>query len=57
MAAVMRISFVVETFRKLAVNEPGLMWSVLQTSVAALVNTQNAQSVEAEMKVRAVKGN
>ena len=40
-----------------AVKEPNLMRLVLQASVAALVNVQSVEAVEAEMKRRAVKGN
>jgi hypothetical protein len=46
-----------ETFAELAVKEPDLMRLVLQVSVAALVNVQSVNAVEAEMKRRAVKGN
>jgi hypothetical protein len=46
-----------ETFSELAVKEPDLMRLVPQVSVAALVNLQSVEAVEAEMKRRAVKGN
>jgi len=50
----MRPEDILETFSELAVKEPDLMRLVLQASVAALVNVQ---SVDAELKLRAVKGN
>ncbi len=46
-----------ETFSELAVKEPDLMRLVLQASVAALVNVQSMEAVDAEMKRRAVNGN
>ena len=46
-----------ETFSELAVKEPDLMRLVLQASVAALVNVQSVEAVDAEMKRRAVAGN
>ena len=46
-----------ETFSELAVREPDLMRLVLQASVAALVNVQSVEAVEAEMKRQAVNGN
>ena len=46
-----------ETFSELAVKEPDLMRLLLQASVAALVNVQSFEAVDAEMKRRAVKGN
>ena len=36
--------------------EPDLMQLVLQASIAALVNVQTVEAVEAEMKRRAVNG-
>ncbi len=53
----MRPDDMLETFSELAVKEPDLMRLVLQASVAALVNVQSAEAVDAEMKRRAVKGN
>lgn len=46
-----------ETFSGLTVSESDLMRLVLQASVAALVNVQSEEVVEAEMKRRAVMGN
>lgn len=46
-----------ETFSELAVKEPDLTRLALQTSVAALVNVQSVEVVDAELKRRAVKGN
>jgi hypothetical protein len=46
-----------ETFSELAVKEPDLMRIVLQASVAAPVNVQSVEAVDAEMKRRAVTGN
>ena len=46
-----------ETFSELAVKKPDLMRLVLQASVAALVNVQSVEAVDAEMKRRAVMGN
>ena len=45
------------TFGELAVKEPDLMRLVLQACVAALVNVQSVEAVDAEMKRRAVMGN
>jgi hypothetical protein len=53
----MRPDDMLETFSELAVNEPDLMRLVLQASVAALVNVQSVEAVDAEMKRRAVNGN
>lgn len=53
----MRPDDMLETFSKLAVKEPDLMRLVLQASVAALVNMQSVEAVDAEMKRRAVVGN
>ena len=53
----MRPDDMLETFSKLAVKEPDLMRLVLQASVAALVNVQSVEAVDAEMKRRAVMGN
>ena len=46
-----------ETFSELAVKEPDLMRLVLKASVAALVNVQSVEAVDAEMKRRAVVEN
>ena len=46
-----------ETFSELAVKEPDLMRLTLQACVAAMVNVQSVEAVDAEMKRRAVKGN
>ena len=43
-----------ETFSDLAVKEADLMRLVLQASVAALVNVQSVEAVDAEMKRRAM---
>jgi hypothetical protein len=53
----MRPDDMLETFSELAVKEPDLMRLVLQASVAALVNAQSVEAVDAEMKRRAVNGN
>jgi hypothetical protein len=53
----MRPDDMLETFSELAVREPDLMRLVLQASVAALVNVQSVEAVDAEMKRRAVNGN
>ena len=53
----MRPDDMLETFSELAVKEPDLMRLVLQASVAALVNVQSVEAVDAEMKRRAVMGN
>jgi len=53
----MRRDDMLETFSELAVKEPDLMRLVLQASVAALVNVQSVEAVDAEMKWRAVMGN
>ena len=53
----MRPDDMLETFSELAVREPDLMRLVLQASVAALVNLQSVEAVDAEMKRRAVNGN
>jgi hypothetical protein len=52
----MRPDDMLETFSELAVREPDLMRLVLQASVAALVNVQSVEAVNAEMKRRAVNG-
>jgi hypothetical protein len=39
------------------IREPDLMRLTLQASVAALVNVQSVEAVDAELKRRAVKGN
>ncbi len=46
-----------ETFSELAVKESDLMRLVLQACVAALVNVQSVEAVDAELKRRAVNGN
>ena len=46
-----------ETFSELAVKEPDLTWLVLQAGVAALVNVQSVEAIDAEMKRRTVMGN
>ena len=53
----MRPDDMLETFSKLAVNEPDMMRLVLKACVAALVNVQSVEAVDAEMKRRAVKVN
>ena len=53
----MRPDDMLKTFSELAVHEPDLMRLVLQASVAALVNVQSVEAVNAEMKRRAVNGN
>ena len=53
----MRPDDMLETFSELAVKEPDLMRLTLQACVAALVNVQSVEAVDAEMKRRAVKGN
>ena len=53
----MRPDDMLETFSELAVKEPDLMLLTLQASVAALVNVQSVEAVDAEMKRRAVMGN
>ena len=45
------------TFSELAVREPDMMRLVLQVSVAALVNVQSVEAVDAELKRRAVVRN
>ena len=52
----MRPDDMLETFSELAVKDPDLMRLVLQVSVAALVNAQSVEAVDAELKVRAVAG-
>jgi hypothetical protein len=53
----MRPDDMLETFSELAVREPELMRLVLQASVAALVNVQSVEAVDAELKRRAISGN
>ncbi len=53
----MRPDDMLETFSELAVKEPDMMRLTLQACVAALVNVQSVEAVDAEMKRRAVKGN
>ncbi len=52
----MRPDDMLETFSELAVKDPDLMRLVLQVSVAALVNVQSVEAVDAELKRRAVRG-
>ena len=53
----MRPDDMLETFSELAVKDPDLMRRVLQASVAALVNVQSVEAVEAELKRLAVTEN
>lgn len=53
----MRPDDMLDTFSELGVKVPDMMRLVLQASVAALVNLQSVEAVEAEWKRRAVKGN
>ena len=53
----MRPDDMLESFSELAVKEPDLMRLVLQAAVAALVNVQSVEAVDAELKRRAVVGN
>lgn len=53
----MRPDDMLETFSELAVKEPDLMRLVLQASVAALVNVQSVEAVDAELQRRAPDGN
>ncbi len=46
-----------ETFSELAVKEPDLMRLGLPACVAALVNVENMQAVDAELNRRAIAGN
>ena len=46
----MRPDDMLKTFSELAVREPDLMRLVLQAAVAALVNVQSVEAVEAELK-------
>lgn len=50
----MRPDDMLETFSELAVKEPDLMRLVLQASVAATVNVQSIEAVDAELRRRAV---
>ena len=52
----MRPDDMLETFSELAVREPDLMRLVLQASVAALVNVQSVEAVNAELNRRAISG-
>ena len=52
----MRPDDMLETFSELAVKVPDMMRLVLQASIAALVNVQSVEAVNAEMKRRAVVG-
>lgn len=42
-----------ETFSQLGVEDPDLARLVLEAGIAALVNTQSLQAIEAELKQRA----
>jgi len=53
----MRPDDMLETFSELAVKDPDLMRLTLQACVAALVNAQAVEAIDAELKRRAVKGN
>ena len=53
----MRPDDMLEAFSELAVKEPDLMRIVLQACVAAMVNVQSVEAVDAELKRRAVNGN
>ena len=53
----MRPDDMLETFSELAVNDPDLMRLVLRACVAALVNVQSVEAVDAELKRRAVMVN
>lgn len=53
----MRPDDMLETFSELAVKEPDMMRLTLQACVAALVNVQSVEAVDAELKRRAVVGN
>lgn len=56
-ARLMRPDDMLETFSELAVKEPDLMRLVLQAGIAALVNVQSVEAVDAELRRRAFKGN
>lgn len=53
----MRPDDMLETFSELALANPDLSRLILQASVAALVNVQSVEAVDAEMKRRAVEAN
>ena len=53
----MRPDDILEFFSEFAVKASDLMRLVLQSSVAALVNAQSVEAIEAELKCRAVKEN
>ena len=53
----MRPDDTLETFSELEVKETDLMRLVLRASLAAMVNVQSVEAVDAELKRRAVKGN
>ena len=53
----MRPDSMLETFSELAVKQPALLLIRLQASVAAMVNVQSVEGVDAELKRRAVAGN
>jgi hypothetical protein len=57
MRILMRPDDMLETFSGLAVNDPDLMRLVLHAAIAALVNVQSVEAVDAELKRRAVVGN
>ena len=52
----MRADGLLETFSELAVKEPDRMRLVLQAAVAALVNAQWVEAVDAELRRRAMVG-
>ncbi len=45
------------SFSEMAVQDPDLMRVVLQASVAALVNVQSVETIDAELKKRASSDN
>ncbi len=53
----MRPDDMLETFSELALVNPDLSRLLLQASVAALVNVQSVEAVDAEVRRRAVTGN
>ena len=53
----MTLDDVLATFSERAVKDPDVMRLVLQASMAALLNVQSVESVDAALKRRAVKGN
>lgn len=48
---------VLETFRELSAASTDLSRMVLQAAIAALVNVQSEEAVDAELKRRAMEGN